>query len=192
MLRRLAALAIGLVPVLVLAGYALANSGERQIIRDVRAANEQFRDVPTAESAGYGLFVDKDGIACISLSGVGGMGVHYVNGQYVGDAVIDPLKPEAMVYVQGGGGSLKLGAIEYIVFQEAWEAEHGAGADPPRLFDTDFDLTPAGNRFGIPAFYALHAWLYRGNPAGQLTPWNPRVTCPSLTLAGAMCAVGAG
>jgi hypothetical protein len=172
-------LAIGLVPVLVLAGYALANSGERQIIRDVRAANEQFRDVAMAVSAGYEEFKDKDQIACISLSGVGGMGVHYVKGAYVGDAVIDPLKPEAMVYVEGGGGALKLGAVEYIVFQAAWEGEHGAGADPPELFGVEFDFTPEGNRFDIPAFYSLHAWLYRGNPAGQLTPWNPRVTCPS-------------
>jgi hypothetical protein len=172
-------LAIGLVPVLVLASYALANSGEHQIIRDVRAANEQFRDVSKAESAGYGIFRDKNQIACIELSGVGGMGVHYVNQQYVGDAVVDPLKPEAMVYAEGGGGALKLAAVEYIVFQAAWEAEHGVGADPPELFGEEFDLTPEGNRFDIPAFYALHAWLYRGTPAGQLTPWNPRVSCPS-------------
>ncbi len=179
MLRRTTIVALGLVPVLVLAGYALANSGERQIIRDVRAATEQFSDVSTATAAGYGEFKDAQGIACIELSGVGGMGVHYVNGSLVGNAVIDPLQPEAIVYAQGGGGKLKLAALEYIVFQSAWEGEHGAGAAPPSLFGAEFDLTPAGNRFGIPAFYALHAWLYRGNPAGQFTPWNPRVSCPS-------------
>lgn len=179
MLKRITAVAIGLVPVLVLAGIALGNSGERQIIRDVRAATEQFRDVPTAEAAGYGLFTDAQGIACIELSGVGGMGVHYVNGSLVGDAVLDPLRPEAVVYAEGGGGKLKLAALEYIVFQGAWEAEHGVGADPPSLFGAEFDFTPAGNRYGIPAFYALHAWLFRGNPAGQLTPWNPKVSCPS-------------
>lgn len=179
MLRRISIVALGLVPVLVLAGFALANSGERQIVRDVRAATEQFRDVPTAEDAGYGLFKDAKDIACIDLPGVGGMGVHYVNNGLVGDAVVDPLRPEAMVYAQGGGGALKLAAVEYIVFQGAWEAEHGVGADPPSLFGVDFDLTPEGNRFEIPAFYALHAWLFRGNPAGQFTPWNPRVSCPT-------------
>jgi hypothetical protein len=107
------------------------------------------------------------------------MGVHYVNGGLVGDAVLDPLRPEAVVYAQGGGGALKLAALEYIVFQDAWEAEHGAGAQPPSLFGVQFDYTPEGNRYGIPAFYALHAWFFRGNPAGQFTPWNPRVTCPS-------------
>jgi hypothetical protein len=179
MFKRIALVVLAVVPALALAGIGLANSGENQLIRDVRNATEQYRDVPTAEAAGYGLFVDAQGIACIELAGVGGMGVHYANGSLVGDAVIDPLRPEAVVYAQGGGGKLKLAALEYIVFQEAWEAEHGAGAEPPSLFGAEFDLTPAGNRFGIPAFYALHAWLFRGNPAGQLTPWNPKVTCPS-------------
>ncbi len=179
MLGRTTIVALGLIPVLVLAGYALASSGERQIIKDVRAATEQYAAVSVAENAGYGEFKDAQGIACIELSGVGGMGVHYVNGSLVGNAVVDPLQPESIVYAQGGGGKLKLAALEYIVFKDAWEAEHGAGADPPSLFGVEFDLTPAGNRFGIPAFYALHAWLYRGNPAGQFTPWNPRVSCPS-------------
>jgi hypothetical protein len=183
MLRRLAILVAALVPVLALAGLAVANSGENQLIRQVRDATEQFRDVPTAEAAGYGLFKDAEGIACIELSGVGGMGVHYVNLGLVGSpeeaAVLDPLRPEAVVYAQGGGGKLKLAALEYIVFQSAWEEEHGEGADAPSLFGVEFDFTPAGNRYGIRAFYALHAWLFRGNPAGQFTPWNPKVTCPS-------------
>lgn len=179
MLRRLAIVVAAIVPVLALAGLAVANSGDSQLNRQVRETTEQFRDVPTAEAAGYGLFKDKDGIACIALSGVGGMGVHYVNGGLVGDALVDALRPEAVVYAQGGGGKLKLAALEYIVFQGAWEEANGVGADPPSLFGVEFGLTPEGNRFGIPAFYALHAWLFRGNPAGQYTPWNPKVTCPT-------------
>jgi hypothetical protein len=176
MLKRLAPIALALVPVLVVAGFASAHSGENRNVREARKATMQFRDVATAEAAGYGEFRDAQGIACIELSGVGGMGVHYVNGTLVGDTVLDPLRPEALVYAPGGGGRLKLAALEYIVFAEAWDAEH---ADPPSLFGVEFDYTPAGNRYGIPAFYALHAWLFRGNPAGQFTPWNPRVTCPS-------------
>jgi len=179
MLKRLAPVVLVLVPLLGLAGLATANSGENRGLRAVRQATIQFQEVGTAEAAGYGLFKDAQGVACIELSGVGGMGVHYVNGSLVGDAVLDPLQPEAIVYAQGGGGKLKLAALEYIVFQGAWEAEHGAGADPPSLFGAEFDFTPTGNRYGIPAFYALHAWLFRGNPAGQFTPWNPRVTCPN-------------
>jgi hypothetical protein len=178
MRKRLALVVVGLVPVLALAGLAAANSGENRLIRDVRNATEQYRDVPTAEAAGYGELADAEGITCIELAGVGGMGVHYVNGALVGDAVVDPLRPEAVVYAQGGGGKLKLAALEYIVFADAWHAANGPDADPPSLFGVPFNLTPAGNRFGIPAFYALHAWLFRGNPAGQFTPWNPKVSCP--------------
>jgi hypothetical protein len=181
MKKRLFAVVLALVPLLALSGLGLANSGENRLNRQVREATEQFRSVPTAEAAGYGLFKDAEGIACIELAGVGGMGVHYVNGTLLSDeeaAVVDPLRPEAVVYAQGGGGRLKLAALEYIVFLSAWEEKHGVGADAPSLFGVEFDLTPAGNRYGIPAFYALHAWLFRGNPAGQFTPWNPKVTCP--------------
>ena len=38
-------------------------------------------------------------------------------------------------------------------------------------------LTTSPNRYGLMPFYALHAWLIRGNPLGQLQPWNPRVSC---------------
>jgi hypothetical protein len=177
MIKRIALVALIVAPVLALAGLATASGpGKDPAVRAARQATEQFSDVAVAEAAGYGLFKDAQGIACIELQGVGGMGVHYVNGSLVGDTVLDPTRPEAIVYAPGGGGRLKLAAVEYIVFADAWDATH---ADPPSLFGVEFDFTPAGNRYGIPAFYALHAWLFRGNPAGQFTPWNPRVTCPS-------------
>ena len=55
----------------------------------VRQSVEESR--PPA--AGYGLLVDAAGIACIDMPGMGAMGVHYVNGSLVGDAVLDPLTP---------------------------------------------------------------------------------------------------
>jgi hypothetical protein len=45
------------------------------------------------------------------------------------------------------------------------------------LFGRSFDLTPFPNRFGLPAFYSLHAWVWEPNSAGLLEPWNPRVHC---------------
>lgn len=33
----------------------------------------------------------------------------------------------------------------------------------------------------MPIHYDLHVWLYRRNLAGQLTAWNPKVTC-AVTL----------
>ena len=175
MLKRTLLALLAIVPLLALGGLATANSGVSNQLRDVERATSQFRDVANAEAAGYAELLDAQGIACIALPGVGGMGIHYVNGALVGDTVLDPLTPEAMVYAPARDDRLKLVAVEYIVFAEPWDAEH---ADPPALFGVEFDLTPADNRFALPPFYALHAWIYRPNPAGVFTPWNPRVTCP--------------
>jgi predicted ATPase len=33
------------------------------------------------------------------------------------------------------------------------------------------------NRYGLPPFYALHAWAWKVNPSGDFFAWNPRVDC---------------
>ena len=37
--------------------------------------------------------------------------------------------------------------------------------------------TGAPNRYEIPAFFALHVWLWTSNPSGLFAPFNPRVSC---------------
>jgi len=148
-------------------------SDQHALTADAVDATARFHDLDRALAAGYGEFRDAAGIACIDSS-AGGMGVHYVNGDLVGDTVLDPERPEALVYAPGENGKPKLAALEYIVFQAAWDAGH---ASRPQLFGREFDLTPSPNRFGIPAFYSLHAWVWQPNSSGLLEPWNPRVTC---------------
>jgi len=142
----------------------------------VRTATSSYRLLVVAKAAGYGLLKDKDGIACIDNPGVGAMGIHYANPDLVGDGRINMLTPEAMVYEPRPNGKLRLAAVEYVVFQEAWDAAHDG---PPSLFGEDFMLTPADNRFGLPAFYSLHAWVWKHNPRGVLDMWNPKVRCPA-------------
>ena len=178
MRKRTLLLALLVVPVLalgLLGGLATANDGVSNQLRDVERATRQFRDVEVAKNASYAELKDKDQIACIDLSGVGGMGVHYVNIGLIGDPALVPTQPESLVYAPAHDGRLKLVAVEYIVDAATWDATH---ASPPKLFNVEFPKTPDGNRFGIPAFYALHAWIYRPNPLGTFNPWNPRVTCP--------------
>jgi hypothetical protein len=166
------------VAVLTAAGIAMAGS-DRSATTVATKATTQFHDVAAATAAGYGEFKDAAGIACIESS-AGGMGIHYVNLGLVvkadgtPDTVLDPARPEALVYEPRDNGKLKLVALEYIVFAEAWDAAH---ADPPSMFGREFDFTPAGNRYGIPAFYALHAWIWKPNSAGLLEPYNPRIDC---------------
>jgi hypothetical protein len=157
-----------------LGAAAVAASASDSELAAARHATAQFQDVGVAEAAGYGEFRDAQGIACIDKPGEGGMGIHYVNGALVGDAVVDGTTPEALVY-EPRHGHLRLVANEYIVFQAAWDAEHH---HPPALFGQEFSLTPSPNRYGIPAFYELHVWLWKENPSGLFADWNPRVVCP--------------
>jgi hypothetical protein len=138
---------------------------------------KQFRSTAFAESKQYGAITDNKGISCIAdPGGSGAMGIHYVNGAELTDGQIDAQEPEAFVYAPGKHGR-HLVALEYIVFQDAWDASH---TERPALFPGHpFMLTPAGNRFDLPAFYSQHVWIGRSNPLGNLAMWNPRVHCPS-------------
>jgi hypothetical protein len=48
---------------------------------------------PSHGPAGYALF-----LGCVSGPQEGAMGFHYVNGDLVGDGVIDAQRPEALIY----------------------------------------------------------------------------------------------
>jgi hypothetical protein len=156
---------------------APAAAGPADQVAAARNATRGFQQPQDATPAGYALFKDTAGIACIAMPGMGGMGVHYVNGSLVDDK-IRVRHPEALVYRFGNNGHLRLAALEYVVTRDAWQQAHGADARRPRLFGHRFNFTPAGNRFGLPAYYSLHAWLWYGNPAGRFAPFNPRVYCP--------------
>jgi hypothetical protein len=175
--RRLAALLVlplALAAVAVTAVVAQAGHRDDPSVADaLRAASAKYHDISVAEGDGYALLRDAQKIACIDNQPVGGMGVHFVNGG-VGDTKLDAYTPEALVYAPTRDRTLRLAALEYIVFADAWKAEHSS---PPSLFGREFFLTPAPNRFGIPAFYALHVWIWKRNPAGLTQPWNPRVHC---------------
>lgn len=143
----------------------------------VRAATSRYHDLSVAKQHGYAILKDAAGIACIANPPVGTMGVHYVNGDLVNAANagnINPNKPQALVYEPEEHGQMRLVAVEYVVFQQQWDATHHA---PPMLFGQHFMLTPVGNRFGLPAFYSLHAWIWKANPDGMFSMWNPRVDC---------------
>jgi len=173
--RWLALAAVVCVAVAVPAFAGLASADDEHSLAAVtKAATARYHDLDVAKANGYALLPDAAGITCIDNQPVGGMGVHYAKGSLVGDPAIDPEHPEALVYAPNAAGKLKLAALEYVVFQEDWDATHSS---PPSLFGREFDLTPFPNRFGLPAFYSLHAWVWEPNSAGLLQPWNPRVHC---------------
>jgi hypothetical protein len=177
-MRKFIVLAIGaLLPVLAIAGYAAAS--ERSEAAKVASATARFHDLDVAEDAGYTVHVfDVNNISCIANGADGAMGDHFVNGGLLVDhGVIEATEPEALVYETRNDGTFKLVALEYIVFRADWETAHGVGAPRPSLFGQSFDFTDSPNRYGLPPFYSLHAWIWKENPSGLLKPWNPRVSC---------------
>jgi hypothetical protein len=169
-LRRAARLALALVAVLgaALALGGIAAAGENPTVAAARAATARYHDLAAAERDGFGAFY-----VCTDAA-VGAMGQHYVNGDRVGDPSLDERSPEVLVYAPLRGGGYRLVAVEYVVIAEAWDALH---ASPPRLFGHTLTRVPAGNRYGLPDFYELHAWLWDPNPRGMFDDWNPRVSC---------------
>jgi len=172
------------VAILVVAGIAAAvvhgaTQGQPQNpkpdpLAPARAATSRFQTLSVAQGNGYTLLKDQAGIACIAEPGVGAMGVHFVNGDLVKSGQIIADKPQALVYEPAAGGQMHLVAVEYVVIQKQWDAAHKS---PPTLFGQPFMLTQAGNRYGLPAFYSLHAWIWKNNPTGMFSMWNPQVSC---------------
>jgi hypothetical protein len=142
-------------------------SETRALIAEVRGAVAPFRDLEAAEEAGYGKFLD-----CFQHGEELGMGQHYVNGELVGDDVLDPLQPEALVYEPREDGSQILVAMEYLVFEDQWQE-----SEPPTLFGQEFALKT--NIPDTPPVWALHIWLFTHNPDGLFADYNPVVFCPT-------------
>ncbi len=141
----------------------------------VRSATQAFHDLDAAKAAGHTIEVaDLAGLTCIAdPHGTGGMGVHHVDPNLLMDGRIEATSPEALIYAPGPNGP-ELVAVEYIVFADAWHAQN---RKPPKLFGQQFELVPAGNRYGLPDFYELHAWIWKANPNGLFDDWNPGVHC---------------
>jgi len=80
----------------------------------VRKATAAFQRLDNALAAGYARFQ-----GCVEEPGEGGMGTHFVHGDLVADAVIDALRPGALMFETSRNGKMRLVGVEYIVFQEA-------------------------------------------------------------------------
>lgn len=160
-----------------------ASAGDDHSLTAVAAAaTARFHSLDAAQAAGWNLeVIDVNHLSCIEDPAAGGgMGVHWAKPALLGDASSDPTQPEALVYAPGPTGRPRLAALEYIIFQQPWLDAHPGQQDPapPELFDRPYALTPSPNRFGLPAFYSLHVWIWEPNPSGLFKPWNPRVHCP--------------
>jgi hypothetical protein len=124
------------------------------LLKVVRAATEKYKDVA--------------------------MGLHYINAAILNSGILDPTRPQIVIYEPTPGGGKKLIGADFLVFADAWNSSHSA---PPQLMGQAFHLFTSPNRFGLPAFYTLHVWAWKENPKGAFVNWHPNVSCQSFAPA---------
>ncbi len=154
------------------AGADVTSNNAVGLVQEVRRATRDFRDVAVAIGAGYG-----SAGSCVSGPERGAMGVHYPNGDLVGDGVLDAQRPEILVYEQRGR-QLRLVGVEFVVIAADWHATNMA---PPILMGQHFHYVGSPNRYGLPPFYELHVWAWKENQFGTFADWNPAVSCDDYT-----------
>ena len=171
-----AVLAVSVAP----AAYA-GNDVPGPEVAAIRGATAEllFADDAELAAAGYASKLpDGDGVTYCIDAAAGGMGVHYVNGAALTTPGFDLAKPEVLVYEPETNGRMHLVAVEFVTFA----ADVPAG-EHPAFVGQDLEYEPGplvdgANRYGLPAFYALHEWAWKHNPSGMFEDYNPRVQCP--------------
>ena len=146
-----------------------------------RAATAKYHDVNAALADGFFSTFE-----CVSVPGLGAMGVHYVNPARMMDTSVDAASPEVLLYVRQDDGSMRLVGLEYyapaLSNGQPWFG--GENSPPPTvdnpaptLFGRSFDGPMAGHGPGQPWHYDLHVWAWRNNPSGLFFPFNPKLRC---------------
>ncbi len=168
----------------------------------LRRNTAKYHDVQEAVNDG---FVDSGECASsppfVPPSQAGAMGIHYVNYQRA-FAPVDSARPSILLYEPAasteGSNERKLVGVEYVQFVfcdgKPWM---GSGipndpsnpppfasgtcfpnpGNPPTVFGQTFDGPMPGHQPGMPWHFDKHVWVWRHNPDGLFSEWNPRVSC---------------
>ena len=133
----------------------------RKTVASVRAATAQYHDVNRAIADGF-----VQASPCVELTGVGAMGFHFANFARILDPSVSPDEPEVLLYFPEENGRLRLVGVEYVV-------PAPLTTTVPTLFGQDFHFNPMRNQ------YDLHVWIWRNNPDGIFSDFNPKLRCPT-------------
>ena len=164
---------------------------------EVRSIAQKYRDVNVAKAEGY--TTDNKCVTAEMLGhppAMGTMGLHYVRRDMLGlppkpsppgsgrvhgtGTHTDFRQPAMLVYEPQPDGSLQLVAVENLVFASAWHEGH---KEPPKFHGRTYPLlkddpaTKVDEAHGWEAHYEQHLWVFRDNPNGAYSPFNPKVTC---------------
>lgn len=144
-------------------GKAIVSGNVAAQLTEVKRLTAHYHDQEKGADAGW---FDKMS-ECVEVPGLGGMGYHFGNPEYLGNGILDPLMPEVLLYEPQKNGRLRLVGVEYIVPEDIVGSEGPA----PMLFGEHFHWNPALD------LWALHVWIWRNNPAGMFADFNPKVNC---------------
>jgi hypothetical protein len=183
------------VEVAMAAGAMPAIASADPTLDDVRRATERFRDEQVALAEGY---VRDPANHCATAEEMGlppeagAMGVHYIRFDLLQITADQPrvdgtgthtdfLEPAVLLYEPQADGSMELVGVENLVFVAAWEA--AGNATPPTFHEVAWDYmaddpaTELDEAHLFAPHYDRHVWLYRENPNGIFSQFNPAVTC---------------
>lgn len=130
-------------------------------LSQLRSATARYHNVAAALKDGY-IPVGE----CEVHEGEAPGGIPYANIEYLTDGVIDPSKPDALLYEPVKNGKLRLVGVELAVPYPMWTE-----AQPPEFFGHVFRPEDEMGVFG------LHVWVWRSNPDGMFAWGNARVSC---------------
>ena len=158
-------------------------------LASVRAATARFHDISAAYAAGYTIEFEP----CVAIPGVGVMGIHARNEPLMGDQLLDPLRPELLLYAPKPNGGYRLTGVEYFqvvlvrnpdtnevapwLSPDPWPSTYEVVTPTPTLFGRAFDGPMPGHIPTMPWHWDLHVWLWAHNPNGMFAEWNPALQC---------------
>jgi hypothetical protein len=165
-------------------------------LAEVRELTQRFLDVNVALAEGY-IRDPFDLCETAEMMGrpaaQGAMGVHYFRPDLLGVTAppdprvngdgthIDFRQPAILIYEPQADGGMQLVAVENLVFQASWAA--AGNSAPPTFHGVPYDTmqddpaTPADEAHMFYPHYDRHVWVYRENPSGVFSPFNPAVSC---------------
>lgn len=154
---------------------------DRQLAAAKRATT-RYRDIAAARADGYRQVTQF----------IPGLGLHLANLR-ISDRTFDPARPNVLLYMPDGNGGLELAGVAYSVARSpAWpDGPPGfAGGSDVWHYHEDLCFLPGGQVSIAPSADAcrsrhgffqrrtdwlLHAWIWRINPKGVFTEYNPNV-----------------
>jgi hypothetical protein len=180
----------------LIASASPASNPAEPSLDEVRTLTSKYQDVNVALAEGY---VRDPANMCETAdmmgrpTELGAMGIHFFRPDLLGITAppnprvdgngthTDFRKPSILIYEPQTDGSLKLVAVENLVFQKSW---HAAGNKrPPSFHGVEYDTmqddpaTRVDEAHMFEPHYDRHVWLYRENPNGMFAPFNPKVSC---------------